>query len=110
DLCVVVECLEVLAFPAGAADVEEERAAHAAEDANRRGHGVDEREAELGVQEERVLPDEGQVLVAAQLAVAAEEEEVRVVAPAREAARAQGQESRPADPEVLAGIGVERLP
>ena len=60
-----------------AADVGEEHAADAADDADRRQRRLDQREAQLGVGEHGVLSGELQVVVAAQLRVAAEVGEVR---------------------------------
>ncbi len=66
-------------------DVREERAANAAKNADGRRHRVNQREAQFGVQVERVLADERQVVIAAHLGVAAEVVEARVFTPAAEA-------------------------
>ena len=62
------------ALVAGGAEVEEEHAAQAADHADRRQRRFDQREAQLGVGEERLVAEELQVVVAAHLRVAAEVE------------------------------------
>src|SRR6185295_10671294 len=71
------------------ADAGEEHAADAADDADRRQRRLDQRETQLRVREVGVLSGELQVVVAAQLTVAAEVEEVGEVADALEAAEAR---------------------
>src|SRR6185295_6934384 len=106
----VREPLELLAIEAAAAEVAEEDAADAAEHAERREHRLDEREAELGVEERRLAAHELEVVVAAHLGVAAEVEEVGRAAPALEPAAPQRQQPGRADALVEAQVDVGRLP
>ena len=95
---------------AGAADASEDHAAHPAEHADGRQHGLDEREAEFRVGEEALVAHELQVVVAAQLGVAAVEEVVRRPARAVEPAEAEGRHAGGGDALVVAEVAVEGLP
>ena len=103
------QTLKVWPVEAGAADVAEEDAADAAENADWRRHGVDEREAELGVGVEALVAEELAVLVAAHFGVAAEVGVIRAPTPALEAVGSQGEHAVPAKPHVVARVAVERL-
>src|SRR5579862_381453 len=81
-----------LAVEPRAADARKKRPADTADDANRRQRRLDERKAELGVGKDRVLSGELEVVVAAELGVAAEVQEVGGVAKALEAAHARRQQ------------------
>ena len=85
--------LETGVVEVGAAGTGEEHAADAAENPNGRQHRLDQGEAQLGIGVEHVVADELQVLIAAQIGVATEVVERRLVAPALEAAAAQRQQA-----------------
>ena len=90
-------------------DVEEQHAAQAAEHTHRRQHRLDEREAQLDVREERLVADELEVVEPAHLGVAAVIHEVRIAAPALEAAEADGEHAGGPEPVVVPGIEVDSL-
>ena len=92
-----------------AADVGEEHAANAADDADRRQRRLNQREPQLRVGEHRVLPGELQVVVAVQLGVAAEVGEIGEIAEALEPLEARCQQSAAAESQVVAQIGFDSL-
>lgn len=92
----------------GAADVEEE-VAHAAELADGRQHGGDDRKAQLGIGVERLLSKQAQVVVAVQVGVAAEVGEVWILTPALEPAIAQREQARGAEAHILTRFEVDGL-
>src|SRR5436190_19806210 len=94
--------------PAGAA-IREEHAAHAADHAERRERCFDDRETELGVGEDRVLPDELQVVIPPHFGVASEIHVIGEVADALEAADPERQHTAAGEPLVVARVAVERL-
>ena len=91
----------------GSADARVEHAPNAADDANRRDRGFDDRETKLGVCVDDVLPDKLQVVVTAQVGVATEVHEAGEVAVAPVPANSRGEDSVGADPQVVAGVGVK---
>ena len=92
-----------------AADVREEHAADAADDAERRQRGLDERESQLRVGEHDVLPGELEVIVAVQLGVAAEVRKVGKVAEALEPSEARCKQAVGAEPQVVPQVGLDGL-
>src|SRR5581483_5853686 len=105
----LVAGLRVLLLEVRGADVGEEDAADAAEHADRRQHRLHQREPELGVGEEALVADEGQIVVAAQLGVAAEVEEVGIASPAVEAAQAERRDTVASDALIPAHVSIHRL-
>ena len=68
-----------------------------------------DRESQLGIGEEPLVAEELEVVVAAQLGVAAEVDVAGELAPALVAARAEGEHAVGAEPQVVARVTVERL-
>src|SRR4029079_11388308 len=91
-----------LTLVAGCAEVEEEDAAQAADNADRRQGRFDHREAQLGIGEESFVAEEREVVVAPQFGVATEVEVPGELTPALVAARAESQDAVGAEPPVVA--------
>ena len=94
---------------AGHAEVEEERAADAAQHADRRRHCLDQRKAQLGVGVEGLVADEFQIVVSAHVRVAAEVGEVGILSPAPETARPHRQHAGLGDAQIVTAVEIERL-
>ena len=97
------------AFVAGGAETAEGDAAQAANHAERRQRRLDQRESQFGVQEERLVAEELEVVVATQFGVAAEVHVAREFAPALEPAGAERQHAVGGEPQVVARVDVDGL-
>ena len=84
-------------------------AAQATDDAERCQRRFNQRESKFGVQEERLVSQELQVVVATQFGVAAEIHVAREITPALEPARAERQDAVGGQPQVVPRIDVCRL-
>src|SRR6185503_2563313 len=97
------------ALVARASEIEEHHSAQAADDTDRHERRLDEREAQLRVREERLVAEELQVVVAAELRVAAEIDVPGELAPALEPAGAEREDAVRAEPHVITHVQIGGL-
>src|SRR5262249_4879896 len=99
----------VLPVERAAADVRKEHAANAADDADRRECGLDDREAEFRVREEDVLARELKVVVSPHFRLPAEVREIGIIAPALEGAHARREHAGAGNARIVPEISIEGL-
>src|SRR6185295_16508460 len=85
-------------------------AAKAADHADWSQCRLDQREPQFGIEEERLVAEELEIVVAAQFGVAAEVHVARELSPALEPARAERQHAISREAEIVARVDVGRLP
>src|SRR5262245_5684364 len=98
-----------LAIEVSPAHTGEEHATDPTQDTDWRQHRFDERKTQLGVRKRGLRAEELEILIAAQLGVAAEVDEVRDLAPALETAKSQRQQPCRTKTRVMPDIRVDRL-